>query len=147
MKTTCAKLEPDLLMHVHGELQGWQKARVGAHLLVCAECRARRRRMDVLTGSLAAAFRNPSLGTRTFASARRTTWMSLGLGAGVFSMLGWIVSANFATGPIPPPPATTPCATVRSCDTARTLVPKASEKAKPVETTKTAVMPIHKCGR
>jgi predicted anti-sigma-YlaC factor YlaD len=64
-------------MLVHGDLKGWPRLRMEAHLVSCSECRARRKRMGSLSVSLAHVFQNPSLGYRTFRAAPRLVWAGM----------------------------------------------------------------------
>lgn len=119
MSSTCERLDADLLMLVHGELEGTQALRVRAHLVLCSRCRARVGRLGALSGSLASAFQNPRLGSRTFGRASNTAWLSLGLALVLFSGLGWFASNAFAearpAASLPSPPAPSHCAAPHAC--------------------------------
>lgn len=79
-------------MLVHGELKGWPRLRLEMHLVRCAECRNRRRRMGSLTVSLSHILQNPSLGYRTFRAAPRMALLTMALAVLMVSGAGWLTA-------------------------------------------------------
>ncbi len=119
MKTVCERFDPDLLMLTHGQLDRAATLRLRAHLLVCPACRARLGKLRSLTGALATALANPSLGARTFRPAPPTAWLSVGLLVVALSLLGW----RYATDVAPPAPPSVSAPVPRICPTEKPPAP------------------------
>ena len=99
MRPSCANRDERLLRLVHGDLPGLEAFRLRAHLAGCPECRARRRSLSAVTRSLALAYANPRLGSRTFAPPMRSTgsrWVSAGLLVALIAVVFLVVSREVA---------------------------------------------------
>ncbi len=88
----------DLLMLVHGELQRSRAIALRLHAARCPDCRARLRQFENLSASLAGAYRNPTLGVRTFGkiTPRRRVWASVALFVAGLVLLGGITASHIA---------------------------------------------------